>query len=42
MKDKEHNCSDLKLLMLHLTQVLDAAVSDIDELKSLQKKRNKK
>lgn len=41
MTDKEHNCSDLKLLMLHLTQVLDA-VSDIDELKSLQKKRNKK
>lgn len=42
MKDKGHNYPDLKLLMLHLTQVLDTAISDRDELKSLQKKETKK
>ena len=42
MEDKEHNNPALKLLRLHLMQVLDAELSDIDKLKSLQKKETKK
>lgn len=42
MKDKGHNYPDLKLPMLHLTQILDTAISDRDELKSVQKKKKQK
>lgn len=38
MEDKGHNYPDLKLLGLHLMQVLDIATSDIKKLKSLQKR----
>lgn len=42
MEDKGHNYPDLKLLRLHLMQVLDTAISDIGKLKSLQKRETKK
>lgn len=42
MKDKGQNNPDLKMLKLHLTQILDTAISDTDELKSLQKRETEK
>ena len=42
MEDKGHNYPDLKLLRFHLMQVLDTAISDIDKLKSVQKRETKK
>lgn len=42
MEDKGQNYPDLKLLSLHLMQVLDTAISDIDKLKNLQKRETEK
>lgn len=42
MEDKGHNYPDLKLLSLHLMQVLDTVISDIDKLKNLQKRETEK